>query len=234
VYLHGFGDYIFEILRGYFAAHGYWTLFFALLLENAGIPLPGETMLLFASFLAFSEHQLQLPWIILTGIVATTLGDNLGYSIGRRGGRPLLDRYVRVFHIHGQAVEKMIEKGEELFRRHGHLAIFFARFIFGMRIIAGPLAGVLRMPWGKFVLFNFLGATTWVTVIAVAGYEFGEHWAELIKMVGRANLGFTAVAGYVALLIWRRHRAARQKTKDASGEVAEKQSAEETKTGLRP
>jgi membrane protein DedA with SNARE-associated domain len=232
--LHGFGDHIFEILRGYFAAHGYWTLFFALLLENAGIPLPGETMLLFASFLAFSEHQLQLPWIILTGIVATTLGDNLGYSIGRRGGRPLLDRYVRVFSIRGQAVEKAIEKGEELFRRHGDLTIFVARFIFGMRIIAGPLAGVLRMPWGKFVLFNFLGATTWVTVIAVAGYKFGEHWAELIKMVGRANLGITAVAGYVALLLWRRHRAARKKMKDADGEVAGKQSVEETKTGLRP
>ncbi len=232
--MHGLGDQIFEILRGYFAAHGYWTLFFALLLENAGIPLPGETMLLFASFLAFSEHQLQLPWIILTGIVATTLGDNLGYSIGRRGGRPLLDRYVRVFSIRGHAVEKMIEKGEELFRRHGDLTIFVARFIFGMRIIAGPLAGVLRMPWGKFVLFNFLGATTWVTVIAFAGYEFGEHWAELIKMVGRANLAITAVAGYVALLLWRRHRAARQKAKDADGEVAEKQSVEETKTGLRP
>jgi membrane protein DedA with SNARE-associated domain len=232
--LHGFGDHIFEILRGYFAAHGYWTLFFALLLENAGIPLPGETMLLFASFLAFSEHQLQLPWIILTGIVATTLGDNLGYSIGRRGGRPLLDRYVRAFSIHGHAVEKAIEKGEELFRRHGDLTIFVARFIFGMRIIAGPLAGVLRMPWGKFVLFNFLGAATWVTVIAVAGYKFGEHWAELIKIVGRANLGITVVTGYVALLIWRRHRAARQKTKGTDGEVVEKQSVEETKTGLRP
>ena len=232
--LYGFGDHIFEILRGYFAAHGYWTLFFALLLENAGIPLPGETMLLFASFLAFSEHQLQLPWIILTGIVATTLGDNLGYSIGRRGGRLLLDRYVRVFHIRGQAVEKIIEKGEELFRRHGDLTIFFARFIFGMRIIAGPLAGILRMPWGKFVLFNFLGAATWVTVIAVAGYQFGEHWAELIKMVGRVNLGITVVAVYVALLIWRRYRAARQITKVADGEIVEKQSVEETETGLRP
>ena len=136
--LHGLGSHIFEVLRGYFDAYGYWTLFFGLLLENAGIPLPGETMLLFASFLAFSEQQLQLPWIILSGIVATTLGDNLGYSIGRRGGRPLLDRYLRVFRIRTRAVEQ----GEELFRRHGDLTIFFARFVFGMRILAGPLAGV--------------------------------------------------------------------------------------------
>jgi len=234
VRLQGLGGHIFEILRGYFAAYGYWTLFFALLLENAGIPLPGETILLFASFLAFSEQQLQLPWIILTGIVASTLGDNLGYSIGRRGGRPLLDRYLHLFHIRRQTIEKVIEKGEELFRRHGDLAIFFARFIVGMRIIAGPLAGVLRMPWGKFVLFNFLGAATWVTVVSTVGYQFGEHWEELIKMMGRVNLGLTAVAGYVALLLWRRYRAARRKTKDAAGERAERQSAEETETGLRP
>lgn len=232
--LHGLGSHIFEILRGYFAVHGYWTLFFALLLENAGVPLPGETVLLFASFLAFSEQQLQLPYIILTGIIAATLGDNLGYTIGRRGGRPLLERYLHVFHIRRQTVEKGLEKGEELFRRHGDLTIFFARFILGMRIIAGPLAGVLRMPWGKFVLFNFLGAATWVTVIAVAGYQFGEHWEQLIKMMGRVNLGITAVAVYVALWMWRRYRAARRETKDAVGEKVERQSAEETETGSRP
>jgi membrane-associated protein len=232
--LHGFGSHIFEILHGHFAAHGYWTLFFALLLENAGLPLPGETILLFASFLAFSEQQLQLPFIILTGIVAATLGDNLGYSIGRRGGRPLLDRYLRGFRMRRQPIEKGIEKGEELFRRHGDLAIFFARFIVGMRIIAGPLVGVLRMPWGKFVLFNFLGAATWVTVIAIAGYQFGQHWEELIKVMGRVNLGIAAVAGYIALSMWRHYRATRQKTKGATGKNVEKQSAEETETGARP
>ena len=90
------------------------------------------------------------------------------------------------------------------------------------------------MPWGKFVLFNFLGAATWVTVIAVAGYQFGEHWEELIKIMGRVHLGITVVAGYVALLMWRRYRAARQKPKGAAGENVEKQSAEETETGSRP
>jgi membrane protein DedA with SNARE-associated domain len=228
--LHGLGSHIFEMLRGYFAAYGYWTLFFGLLLENAGIPLPGETMLLFASFLAFSEQQLQLPWIIVTGIVAATIGDNLGYSIGRRGGRPLLDRYLHVFRIRRQT----IEQGEELFRRHGNLTIFFARFVFGMRIIAGPLAGVLRMPWGKFVLFNFLGAATWVTAIAFAGYQFGEHWDELLRVMGRVNLAIAAVAVYVAFLIWRRYRAARHKTKSTPGEKTESRSAEESETGLRP
>ncbi len=232
--LHGMSSHIFEILRGYFAAYGYWTLFFALLLENAGLPLPGETVLLLASFLAFSERQLQLPWIILTATVAATLGDNLGYSIGRRGGRPLLDRYLRVLPVRRQTMERGIEKGEELFRRHGDLTIFFARFIFGMRIIAGPLAGLLRMPWAKFVLFNFLGAAAWVTVIAVAGFQFGEHWEQLIRIMGRVHLAITLAAAYAALLLWRRYRAGRQKPKGGAGENIEKHSAEETETGLHP
>ena len=217
--LHGLGSHVFDILRGYFDQYGYWTLFFALLLENAGFPLPGETILLFASFLAFSQQQLQLPWIIVTGVVAATLGDNLGYSLGWRGGRVLHDR---LFGVRRRTVRKAFERGEELFRRHGDLTIFFARFVFGMRIIAGPLAGILRMPWGKFVLFNFLGAVTWVTAVAVAGYQFGEHWEELIKMVGRVNLGITVVAAYVAFWIWRRYRAKRRNV-----EAMEKRAEEE-------
>ena len=169
--LHGLGSDLFNILRGYFDVYGYWTLFFALMLENAGLPVPGETVLLFASFLAFSEKQLHLPYIILIGILAATMGDNLGYSIGRRGGRPLLDRYAHLLHM----AKETIARGERLFQRHGNLTVFVARFIFGMRIIAGPLAGVWNA-LGKVRALNFLGAATWVTVILPSGYKFGEHW----------------------------------------------------------
>ena len=226
--LHGLGSHVFDILRGYFDQYGYWTLFTALLLENAGIPLPGETILLFASFLAFSEQQLELPWIIVTGVLAATLGDNLGYSLGRRGGRGLLEHYLRVLRLRRQTVQKAFERGEELFRKHGDLTIFLARFVFGMRIIAGPLAGILRMPWGKFVLFNFLGAVSWVTAIAVAGYQFGEHWEKLIKTMGRVNLGITVVAAYAAFWVWRRYRAKRRNVKDM-----EKRAEEERGVGPR-
>ena len=84
---------LFEALRDHFTTHGYWTLAVTLMLENAGVPLPGETMLLFASFLAFEHHELNLGLIILVGTLACTLGDNLGYWIGHHGGRPLLHRY---------------------------------------------------------------------------------------------------------------------------------------------
>ena len=226
--MHGIGSEIFEILRGYFDNYGYWTLFFALMLENAGLPLPGETILLFASFLAFSERQLQLPYIIAMGVVACTLGDNLGYSVGRRGGRPLLDRYAHLLRIRKQT----IEKGENLFARYGNLTVFVARFVFGMRIIAGPLAGVLRMPWSRFVLFNFLGASTWVTVIAVLGYLFGEHWEQLAKTLGRVNLVLALLAAWVSLFLYRRYKArygpmrreSSSQTKEAAAEKTEAES----------
>src|SRR5512135_2960303 len=145
-------EWLFEVLRRHFQEWGYWTVVIALLLENAGVPVPGETILLFASFLAYSEESLRLPYIILVGTVACTMGDNIGYVIGRRGGRPLLERYKHIFHI----PDRTIHRGERLFARYGSVTIFFARFVFGMRIIAGPMAGVLRMPWKQFAIFNFL------------------------------------------------------------------------------
>src|SRR2546423_10284784 len=195
-------DHFFELLRAYFGEYGYWTVAIVLLLENAGIPVPGETVLLFAGFLAFSEHRLHLPYIILVGIVAATLGDNAGYYLGLRGGRPLLIRYRKIFHIR----QRSIERGEELFQRHGATTIFFARFIFGLRIFAGPLAGVLRMPWKKFVVFNFLGAILWVTVIASAGFLFGRHWGRLLEILDRINLIVLVAAALVALFFWFRYR----------------------------
>jgi membrane protein DedA with SNARE-associated domain len=194
---------LFELLRQFFDAYGYWTLLALLLLENAGAPLPGETALLFASFLAWSERELRLSYIIPIGIVACSVGDNIGYAIGFRGGRPLLDRYRRLFFIS----ERNIARGERLFEDYGAVTIFFARFLFGMRIIAGPLAGVLRMPWRKFVLFNFLGASLWVTCISLLGYFFGSQWEHLLQVLKQLHLGVAIVlAAVLALFWWRRRR----------------------------
>jgi membrane-associated protein len=192
----------FEVLRNHFTTHGYWTLAITLLLENAGIPLPGETMLLFASFLAFEHHELNLGLIILVAIGACTLGDNLGYWIGFHGGRRLLHRYQKFFHVS----DVSIGRGEKMFEHFGPATVFFARFIFGMRVIAGPLAGVLRMRWRRFVAFNFLGAAVWVTVISCVGYFFGRHWHQLLRVVGRANAVVFVVAVLVVWFLWRRYR----------------------------
>jgi membrane-associated protein len=159
---------------------------------------------LLASFLAYSEHDLRLPWIIVVATVAATVGDNLGFALGYYGGRPLLDRYQAFFRIRHTTVAR----GEELFARYGALTIFFARFVFGMRIIAGPLAGVLRMPWRKFSLFNFLGAGLWVTVISGVGYLFGRHWDRLEHVLKRFDLTVAVVVLLGAAFLWWRSRRA--------------------------
>ena len=193
---------ILDFLRNAVVHYGYWAVGAALLIENAGIPVPGETILLLASFLAYSQHELQLSWIIVVATIAATLGDNIGFALGYYGGRPVLERYRTAFRIQ----DATLARGEELFARYGAVTIFFARFVFGMRIIAGPLAGVLRMPWRKFMVFNFLGAAVWVTVISSAGYLFGQHLGRLERDIGR----FDVVAAILVLVglgvLWWRSR----------------------------
>jgi membrane protein DedA with SNARE-associated domain len=193
---------IFELLRGAVVHYGYWAVAALLLLESAGLPLPGETILLLASFLAYSEHELNLAWVIVVATVATTLGGELGFAIGRLGGRPLIERYRDVFFIRAESVAR----GERLFERYGPATVFFARFIFGMRMLASLLAGALRMPWRKFVLFNFLGATVWVTAICGAGYLFGRHWERLAHDLKRLDLAVGIVIVVGALLWWWRRQ----------------------------
>jgi len=193
---------ILDLLRNAVVHYGYWAVAAALLLENAGVPVPGETVLLLASFLAYSERDLQLSWVIVVATIAATLGDNLGFALGYYGGRPLLGRYQSLFRIQ----DKTLARGESLFARFGAVTIFFARFVFGMRIIAGPMAGVLRMPWRKFLAYNFLGAAVWVTVIAGAGYLFGQHWGRLARDVRRFDIAVAIVALLAVAYLWWRSR----------------------------
>ncbi len=195
-------QHILDFLRNALVQYGYWALALTLLLENAGIPLPGETILLLASFLAYSERDLSLPWIIVVATVACTLGDNLGFALGYYGGRRLLNRYQHWFHI----PTKTIQRGEGLFARFGAATIFFARFVFGMRIIAGPLAGVLRMPWRKFAVFNFLGAAVWVTVISGVGFLFGRHWWRAERILKRVDISIGIVVLLAIIFWWWRSR----------------------------
>jgi len=195
-------QHVLELLRGALVHYGYWAVAVALLLENAGIPVPGETILLLASFLAYSERGLHLSWIIFVGTLAATFGDNLGFAIGFHGGRPLLSRYQHIFHIR----ETTLARAERRFERYGPATIFFARFIVGMRIIAGPMAGVLRMPWRRFSLFNLLGAALWVTVISCLGYFFGSEWQWLVHFLKRFNLILAAIFILIAMALWLRSR----------------------------
>jgi membrane protein DedA with SNARE-associated domain len=193
---------IFDMLRMAVVHYGYWAVAVVLLLENIGLPLPGETVLLIASFSAFSQRELQLSWIIIVATVVTTIGGSLGFALGQYGGRPLLESYSRLFRISPAA----LTRGENLFGRYGGLTIFFARFVFGIRVVAGPLAGVLRMPWRTFLIFNFLGAAAWVSVISSAGYLFGQHLHRLERVLKRFDLAILVLVIVVAAIWWWRSR----------------------------
>lgn len=193
---------ILDFLRNAVVQYGYWAVGVALLLENAGVPVPGETILLLASFLAYSEHDLRLPWIIVVATISAALGDNLGFALGYYGGRPLLLRYQSIFRIRNST----IAHGEELFAKYGAVTVFFARFVFGMRIVAGPMAGVLRMSWRKFLVFNLLGAVVWVSVISSVGFLFGRHWERLQAGLKRLDVVVLIVVLLGAVFLWWRNR----------------------------
>ena len=197
---------ILEMLRNAVVHYGYWAVAVVLLLENAGVPLPGETILLLASFLAYSEHELKLSWLIVIATLAATVGDNLGFALGHYGGRRLVDRYQALFRV----PQKAIQRGENLFARFGAVTVFFARFVFGMRILAGPMAGALRMHWRKFAVFNFLGAALWVTVISCAGYFFGQHWERLARDLKRFDIVVAIVVVLAVAFWWWRSRRGRR------------------------
>jgi membrane protein DedA with SNARE-associated domain len=122
--------------------------------------------------------------------------------LGYYGGRPLLERYRRFFRV----TDSSVARAEGLFASYGAVTIFFARFVFGLRILAGPMAGVLRMPWKKFVTFNFLGAAVWVGAISGAGYFFGRHWGRLMRDLKRLDLAVALVIGLAIVFWWLRNR----------------------------
>src|SRR5690348_15600116 len=144
-------DWMYHATRHFLVTWGYWAVLIGLLGENAGLPLPGETVLMFAAFLAHKQTQLELQWVIVTGIGAAVLGDNTGYLVGRKLGPHLVKLMKKFLHMNDEDVGA----AKDMFRRHGASTVFFARYIFGMRTVAGPLAGMMGMEWKEFFLYNF-------------------------------------------------------------------------------
>jgi undecaprenyl-diphosphatase len=183
-----------------FARYGYAVVFFGVFLENVGVPVPGETMLLAGSALA-SFGQLSLKWVILIAIAGATLGDNLGFFIGRRGGRVLAER-------HGWRLgftKARLAEFDRFFAKHGPRTVFVARFITGLRVVGAILAGGSEMRWPTFVLYNASGAIVWCTAIAACGYFLGRSWDTLEEWIGRAGLiGLVVVV--IAVAWWWRSR----------------------------
>ena len=205
-------------LLSYFQQYGYWVVFFGVMLENAGVPIPGETILLAAGFFAALGH-FHLGIVMAVASTGAVLGDNAGYFIGRKLGRATLLRYGRYAGL----TPKRLAMFESFFERHGDKTILAARFITGLRVFAALLAGAAHMRWPRFALYNFLGAVLWSIAITLAGYFFGHSWHLLERWVGgigAAALAGVIVAGVVLLLVRRRRRASQAAAESEKTETA--------------
>lgn len=178
---HWFGHF-----SAFYAAYGGWALAALLLLENAGLPLPGEVALFYAAYLSREGRFLPWPLVIAIAAVACTLGDNLGYWIGREAGEGFR-RWLRL-------TPGRTGLAQRFFDRFGGATVFFARFISGLRIIAGPAAGLSRMRWRTFLPYNAAGAVAWSCLITAAGYLTGRHLNRLLHTAGRVELVLIAAA----------------------------------------
>ena len=181
---------------------GLIILFLLVAVESAGIPLPGETALAAAAVLAERGHY-SLVAVIAVAATGAIVGDNGGYWLGRKGGRALLRRTPVVRDY----AERALPPAERFFARHGAKTVFIGRFVAVLRITAAWLAGISRMPWWRFLLWNAMGGILWATLVGVVAYELGRAAADAIGrygLYGAIALGVLAVVAFVGLTVWRR------------------------------
>jgi membrane protein DedA with SNARE-associated domain len=174
---------------------GYPLLFVFVGAESAGALVPGETALIVAGALA-GQGRLSLPLVIAVAAGGAILGDNIGYLIGRRGLRRLFDRPGRR--------RRLLERGEEFFLRHGSAAVFFGRWLPGLRVAASWLAGANRMRWRRFLFWNTLGGIAWATTVGTAAYLLGRSASSSLGAIVFAAVTIAALF-YLSGRIWRRY-----------------------------
>lgn len=193
---------IYHTVRYALVHYGYWAVLIGLLGEDMGLPLPGETVLMFSAFLAAKTHQLSIVWIIVVGILAAVMGDNIGFLLGGHFGRTLILWVKKIFRQDDQD----IAAAKHLIKHHGKLTVFIARFIFGLRTVNGPLAGMLGMEWKEFLPFNAMGGAVWVAAMAFIGYAFAGEFDSLLGYFEKASWALAAALFVTGYLIWRRYK----------------------------
>ncbi len=172
--------------------YGYFAVFTLVCLECLGVPIPGETALVAAAIFA-GESALNIFGVIGAATLAAIVGGSIGYWIGRQFGFPLVIKYGPYIHLD----EPRLKLGQYLFKRHGGKIVFFGRFVALLRAFAALLAGINRLPWPRFSLFNALGALVWASVFGFGGYFLGKAFEHYARPVGIAAL-ICAVIGAIA------------------------------------
>ena len=178
--------------------YGLAFLFLIISLESAGVWVPGETALVAAGVLASRGH-FSIATVVGLAALGAILGDNVGYWIGRIYGRKLFVRFRRL--------EAVLPRAERFFRRHGGKAVFFARFVAGLRVTGAWMAGISHMHWWRFLVWNALGGVVWATGVGLVAYYLGRATADLVSQYGLIGGGAAvglAVATFLGIHFWRR------------------------------
>jgi len=179
---------------------GYPLLIVLVMAEAGGVPIPGETALITAAILA-SQGKLDIVLVIAFAALGAIVGDNIGYLIGREGGRWLLER-PGPFR---RQRKEVLAVGEPFFERHGPKAVFFGRFLLGLRTWASWLAGATRMHWRLFAFWNAAGGICWATAVGLIAYELGSSAGGAIKDFGLYGVVAVVLAVLSAVVLRRRH-----------------------------
>jgi len=212
-----------NVVGTYLGHWGLWAVLLFVMVEDFGIPVPGETILIAAAIYA-GAGRLNVVAVALVGFAAAVIGDNIGFAIGHFGGRALALRWGKYIFL----TEERLDKAEVFFNRHGGKIIVVARFIEGLRQANGIIAGISGMRWLRFVLFNALGAALWVGTWVSIGYFAGNHITAIYHAITRYSYYvLIAIAVLlVAYILWR----VRRRRRAASDKAATPAAADGTDT----
>jgi membrane protein DedA with SNARE-associated domain len=191
------------LLHDWIAAYGIVVVFVVVMMESAGVPMPGETALVSAAIYAGTTHRMNPFTLIAAAAAAAIIGDNIGYFVGRRFG-------FRLLLAHGHRIgltQARLKMGQYLFLRHGGKIVFFGRFIAFLRTFAAVLAGVNLYAWRGFLLYNALGGICWALLFGVGGYLFGRAIETATRPLALVGLAGAVVAMAAGSLLFRRFEA---------------------------
>ncbi len=189
------------------SVYGYGLVLFAVALESAGVPMPGETVLVTAAVYAGTTHRLEIAGVIAAAAAGAIVGDNIGFWVGREAGPAILARFGRLAGLD----ERRQKLGQYLFFRFGGAIVFFGRFVAFLRAFAALLAGVNRLPPLRFFVYNAAGGIVWATIFGLGGYALG---AEFHRIAGPFGLTMLAAAVVAVFFGWRFYRHHEQRLLD--------------------
>jgi membrane protein DedA with SNARE-associated domain len=181
--------------------YGPWIISVVVALESAGVPLPGETILVAAALLAAATNQIDIAVIVAAAAAGAIVGDGIGYMVGRRFGMPLLRKYGRYIRLD----ENRLLIGRYLFFRYGNSVVFFGRFIAVLRMFAALLAGANSMPAGRFFFFNVTGGICWACLFGFGAHAVGTEIYKISETLSLMSLGLFIAAGSALSIVIRRY-----------------------------